>query len=86
MIGVVVFGLSPIAVNLDPLLGTSGCTLLASPDFLDFGVTDGAGQFSHTLLTTNAFAFQSVRVQHAVVETFFNLFDSSATNGLDLQF
>ena len=75
--GVLVLGLSdtdylglPLPLDLDPLLGTSGCALFTSGDATFAGVTSfsGVASLSFNLTLNASFAGQRFYAQHVVLE------------------
>lgn len=58
----------PLPLNLDPLLGTSGCSLNVSADVTAAGVGDAAGNLTFSFTATPAFVGFGMFVQHAALE------------------
>ena len=87
VIGLAVYGLGTPEppLNLDPILGTTGCSLLANPDVIDAALTNAMGELTLTLPTTPAFGQFDLFVQHATLEGA-TLGTFSLTNGLRVLF
>jgi len=58
----------PLPIALDPLLGTSGCSLHVSIDLTMLAFADAAGQMTVTTQLPPAVAFLQLYVQHAAFE------------------
>lgn len=76
-------GTTPLPLDLDPLLGTVGCSLFVSPDVTVFGTVLPNQAFTQNLVIPAGFAGSSFFVQQAVLEPVPG--GISFTNGLELR-
>jgi hypothetical protein len=74
----------PLPLDLDPLLGTTGCSLYVSIDASQLGFTTGAAapSFFMPILLPPAIAGQTFFVQHAAIDL---NGDTYWSNGMQLQ-